>query len=80
MLRARLRNSGREAISNWQRIATEIIFCALCGYLRYHLLYRDVQEMLVARVLKVDPTTAWRGSNPFEEKFVLGWTQTGLYS
>lgn len=47
-------------IFKWRPFAPEIILCAVCGYLRYSLSYRDVQELLEERDLKVDHTTIWR--------------------
>ena len=38
----------------------ELILCAVRGYLRYSLSFRDVEELLSERGLEADPTTIWR--------------------
>ena len=38
----------------------ELILCAVRGYLRYSLSFRDVDELLGERGLEADPTTIWR--------------------
>src|SRR5712691_7710651 len=48
------------AIFKWRHFAPEVILCAVRWYLRYSLSYRDVQELLVERGLKIDHTTVWR--------------------
>ena len=44
----------------WRHFAPEIILCAVRWYLRYSLSYREVQEFLEERDLRVDHTTVWR--------------------
>ena len=41
-------------ISKWRHFAPEIILCAVRWYLRYSLSYREVQELLEERDLRVD--------------------------
>src|SRR5437762_11676346 len=50
----------RPEIFKWRHFAPEVILCAVRWYLRYSLSYRDVQELLVERGLKIDHTTVWR--------------------
>jgi len=50
----------RPAIFKWRHFSPEVILCAVRWYLRYSLSYRDVQELLVERGLKIDHTTVWR--------------------
>ena len=38
----------------------ELILCAVRGYLRYSLSFRDVEELLSERGLEADHTTIWR--------------------
>ena len=47
-------------IFKWRHFAPEIILCAVRWYLRYSLSYREVQELLEERDLRVDHTTVWR--------------------
>ena len=50
----------RSEIFKWRHFAPEVILCAVRWYLRYSLSYRDVQELLIERGLKIDHTTVWR--------------------
>ena len=47
-------------IFKWRHFAPEIILCAVRWYLRYSLSYREVQELLEERDVRVDHTTVWR--------------------
>ena len=47
-------------IFKWRHFAPEVILCAVRWYLRYSLSYREVQELLEERDLRVDHTTVWR--------------------
>jgi transposase-like protein len=47
-------------IFKWRHFAPEIILCAVRWYLRYSLSYREVQELLEERDLRVDHTTVCR--------------------
>src|SRR5215831_862199 len=47
-------------IFKWRHFAPEVILCAVRWYLRYSLSYREVQELLEERDLRVDHTTIWR--------------------
>ena len=44
----------------WRHFAPEIILTAVRWYLRYSLSFREVEELLAERGLKVDHTTIWR--------------------
>jgi transposase-like protein len=47
-------------IFKWRHFAPEISLCAVRWYLRCSLSYREVQELLEEREVRVDHTTVWR--------------------
>ena len=55
-----MKKTIRPAIFKWRQTEPELILCAVRGYLRYSLAFRDVEERLSERGLKADPTTIWR--------------------
>ena len=50
----------RPAIFTWRQTEPELILCAVRGYLRDSLSFRDGEERLRARGLEADHTTIWR--------------------
>jgi transposase, IS6 family len=44
----------------WRHFQPEIILCGVRWYLRYALSYRDVEELILERGLRVDHTTVFR--------------------
>jgi transposase-like protein len=44
----------------WRHFEPEIILCGVRWYLRYSLSYRDVEELMLERGLRVDHTTVFR--------------------
>jgi transposase-like protein len=44
----------------WRHFEADIILCAVQGYLRYALSYRDVEELLRQRSVSVDHSTVFR--------------------
>ncbi len=52
--------SGQPWLFKWRQFEAEIIVCAVRWYLRYSLSYREVQELLVERGIRVDHSTIWR--------------------
>ncbi len=44
----------------WRQFETEVILLAVGWYLRFSLLYRDVEELLAERDLHADHVTVWR--------------------
>jgi transposase, IS6 family len=48
------------SLFKWRHFQADIILCAVRGYLRYALSYRDVEELLRERGVSVDPTTICR--------------------
>ena len=51
---------NRENPFKWRRFEKEIILVNVRWYLRYALSYRDLEEMMVERGVKVDHTTIYR--------------------
>jgi transposase-like protein len=47
-------------VFKWRYFQGELIVLCLCWYLRYSLSYRDLEEMMVERGLKVDHSTIAR--------------------
>jgi SpoVK/Ycf46/Vps4 family AAA+-type ATPase len=45
---------------NWRQFEPEVILLAVGWYLRFSLLYRDVEELLAERGLHADHGTVWR--------------------
>jgi IS6 family transposase len=48
------------ALFKWRHFQADIILCAVRWYLRYALSYRDVEELLWERGVRVDHTTVFR--------------------
>jgi transposase, IS6 family len=48
------------SIFKWRHFQADIILCAVRWYLRYALSYRDVEELLRERGVRVDHTTVFR--------------------
>jgi IS6 family transposase len=48
------------SIFKWHHFQADIILCAVRWYLRYALSYRDVEELLLERGVRVDHTTVFR--------------------
>ena len=48
------------SLFKWRHFQADIILCAVRWYLRYALSYRDVEELLRERGVKVDHTTVYR--------------------
>ena len=48
------------ALFKWRHFQADIILCAVRWYLRYALSYRDVEELLEERGVRVDHTTVFR--------------------
>jgi IS6 family transposase len=44
----------------WRQFASEVILLAVGWYLRFSLSYRDVEELLAERGLRIDHVTVWR--------------------
>ena len=44
----------------WRQFEPEVILLAIGWYLRFSLSYRDVEELLAERGLRVDHVTVWR--------------------
>jgi len=44
----------------WRQFAPEVILLAVGWYLRFSLSYRDVEELLAERGLRIDHVTVWR--------------------
>ena len=55
-----MKKAIRPVIFKWRQTEPELILCAVRGYLRYSLSFRDVEELLSERGLKADHTTIWR--------------------
>ena len=55
-----MKKTIRPAIFKWRQTEPELILCAVRGYLRYSLSFRDVEEFLGERGLNADHTTIWR--------------------
>ena len=55
-----MKKTIRPAIFKWRQTEPERILCAVRGYLRYSLSFRDVEELLSERGMKADHTTIWR--------------------
>ncbi len=55
-----MKKTIRPAIFKWRQTEPELILCAVRWYLRYSLSFRDAEELLSERGLKVDHTTIWR--------------------
>jgi hypothetical protein len=55
--------NGQPWLFKWRQFEAEIIVCAVRWYLRYSLSYREVQELLAERGIKVDPPLFGDGSN-----------------
>ena len=52
-----MKKTIRPAIFKWRQTEPELILCAVRGYLRYSLSFRDVEELLSERGLEADHTT-----------------------
>ena len=50
----------RPAIVKWRQTKPELILCAVRGYLRSSLPFREAATRLRARGLETDHTTLWR--------------------
>jgi IS6 family transposase len=48
------------SLFKWRHFEAEIILCAVRWYLRYALSYRDVEELLRERGVRIDHTTVFR--------------------
>jgi transposase-like protein len=48
------------SLFTWRHVEADIILCAVRWYLRYALSYRDVEELLQERGVRVDHTTGFR--------------------
>jgi len=48
------------SLFKWRHFQADIILCAVRWYLRYALSYRDVEELMQARGVRVDHTTVFR--------------------
>jgi transposase, IS6 family len=48
------------SLFKWRHFQADIILCAVRWYLRYALSYRDVEELLQERGVRVDHTTVFR--------------------
>ena len=55
-----MKKTIRPALFKWRQTEPEVILCAVRGYLRYSLSFRDVEELLSERGLEADHTTIWR--------------------
>ena len=55
-----MKQAIRPAMFKWRQTEPGLILCAVRWYLRYSLLFRDVEERLRERGLEVDHTTIWR--------------------
>ena len=51
-----MKKTIRPALFKWRQTEPERILCAVRGYLRYSLSFRDVEELLSERGLKADHT------------------------
>jgi transposase, IS6 family len=51
---------GDSPLFEWRHFEAEIILCAVRWYLRYALSYRDVEELMQERGVRVDHTTVYR--------------------
>ena len=54
------RKTTRPPIFKWRQTEPELILCAVRGYLRYSLAFRDVEELLSERGMEADHTTTCR--------------------
>jgi len=55
----------------WRQFEPEVIVCAVRWYLRYSLLYREVQELLAERGINVDHSTIWRWVQRYAPELAL---------
>ena len=55
-----MKKAIRPAIFKWRPTEPELILCAVRGYLRSSLSFRNVEERLSERGLEADHTTIWR--------------------
>ena len=51
-----MKKTIRPALFKWRQTEPERILCAVRGYLRYSLSFRDVEELFSERGLKADHT------------------------
>ena len=51
---------NRPALFRGRHFEDQIIILCVRWYLRYSLSYRDLQELMVERMLSIDHTTVWR--------------------
>jgi transposase-like protein len=56
----------------WRQFEPEMILLAVGWYLRFSLSYRDVEELLAERSLRVDHVTVWRWVQRFLTKALGG--------
>jgi transposase, IS6 family len=52
--------TNRSALFRGRHFAEEIIVLCVRWYLRFSLSYRDLEELMMERGLRVDHTTVWR--------------------
>ena len=71
-----MKKTIRPAIFKWRQTEPELILCAVRGYLRYSLSFRDVEELLSERGLKADHTTIWRWIQRYGPE-LLNWRSGG---
>src|SRR6478736_8574860 len=55
-----LMDSSVYGLFKWRQFAPEVILLAVGWYLRFSLSYRDVEELLAERGLRIDHVTVWR--------------------
>ena len=48
-----MKKTIRPAIFKWRQTEPELILCAVCWYLRYTLSFRDVEELLGKRTVRM---------------------------
>src|SRR5712664_126363 len=51
---------SKQPLFKWRHFESEIILLCIRWYLRYSLSYRDLEEMMLERGLRVDHTTIFR--------------------
>ena len=70
-----MKKTIRPAIFKWRQTEPELILCAVRGYLRYSLSFRDVEERLGERGLKADHTTIWRWVQRYGPELEARWVR-----
>jgi transposase-like protein len=60
----------------WSHFEAEIILLCVRWYLRYSLSYRDLEEILLERGLRVDHTTIYRWYSAMPQSSINGVART----